>query len=57
MIKVGKISEKDDVLTVEDKKIDLIGNRTKISLEINPEKREIQARQLKASKMQIKKKI
>ena len=38
-IKVGKISEKDDILTVEERPIALIGNKTKRSLVITPQKR------------------
>ena len=41
MIKVGKISEKYDILTVEEKLIPLIGNKTKRSLEMTPGKIEL----------------
>ena len=44
-------------MTVEEKRIALIGNMTKISLVITPSKRELEARRLKASNMRIKKKI
>ena len=37
-IKVGKISDKDDILTVEEKLISLIGNKTKVSLEMNKQR-------------------
>ena len=57
IIKVGKISGKDDILTVEEKRISLIGHKKKISLEITPEKIGSEARRLKASKMRIKKLI
>ena len=40
-IKVGKISEKDDILTVEVKWTYLIVNNMKISLEMNSEQREL----------------
>ena len=36
VIKVGKISGKSDILTVEDKRISLIVNKTKISLGMTP---------------------
>ena len=42
------ISEKNDILTVEGIQIDLIGNITKRSLEVNPWKIELEARRLKA---------
>ena len=54
MIKVGKIVEKNDILTVEDKRVSLFGNKTKISLEMTPRQRDSEARRLKASKMYIK---
>ena len=55
MIKVGKVFSKYDILTVEEKRVALVGNKTNISLETNPWKRELYARQLKKSKMRIKK--
>ena len=57
VIKVGTVSEKDDILTVEEIRIPLIGNGTKIILEMTPEQIELEARQLKVSNMRIKKKI
>ena len=57
MIKVGKISEKCDILTVEEKRMALIGNKTKRSLEMTPGQRELETRWLKASSMSIKKLI
>ena len=36
VIKIGKISDKYDILTVEEKQISLIGDETKISLETTP---------------------
>ena len=39
VIKVGKVSEKYDILTVEEKLIALIVNNTKRILEMNPRKR------------------
>ena len=36
MIKVGKTSGKDEILTVEEKILSPIGNKTKGSLGINP---------------------
>ena len=41
VIKVGEISEKCDILTVEEKETSLIGNKTKVILEINPRQREL----------------
>ena len=41
VIKVGKTSEKDDIITVEEKRIRIIGNKTKRSLEMNPRQREL----------------
>ena len=55
MIKDGKISGKYEILTVEEKRVSLIGNKTKISLEMNPWKIELEVRRLKAPKMMIKK--
>ena len=46
VIKVGKISEKDEMLTVEEKRISLIGNKTKRILEMTPEQRELATIQL-----------
>ena len=40
MIKVGKISDKDDILTVTEKRISLIGNKKTISLGMNARKKE-----------------
>ena len=41
LIKLGKISGKYGILTVEEKLISLIGNKTKIILEMNPSQREL----------------
>ena len=57
MIKVGKISGKGDILIVEEKQIDLIGDTTKRIPETTPRKIELEARRLKANKMRIKKLI
>ena len=57
MIRVGKGSEKYYILTVEEKRIAIIGNKTKRILEMAPGQRELEARRLKASKMRIKKRI
>ena len=35
LVKFGQFSGKDDILTVEEKQVALIGNKTKISLEMN----------------------
>ena len=47
VIKVRKISEKDDILTFEEKRIALICNKTKIRLEMTPRQRELDSRLLK----------
>ena len=52
-IKVGKISDKDDILTVEEKRIALIVNKTKIIINMPPRQRELEARWLKESNMRI----
>ena len=57
LIKVGRISEKYDILRFEGKCMALIGNKTKVSLEITPAQRELEARRLNTSKMWIKKRI
>ena len=57
IIKVGEISEKDDILTVGKKWISLIGNKTKRSLEMTPWKIELEPRLLKVSKMWIQKRL
>ena len=50
-------SGKDYILTVEEKRVSLIGNSKKISPEMTPYQRELEERQLKESKMWIKKRI
>ena len=57
VINVGKISDKDEILKVEDKQLYLIGNKTKGSLEMNPWKRELETRRSKAANMRIEKRI
>ena len=57
MIKVGQISDKDDILTYEGKRLACIRNKTKGSLEITPLQREIEAKQLKSANMRIQKLI
>ena len=57
MIKVEKIREKHDILTVEEKWIALILIKTKIIIEITPTQRYLGTRQLKASSMRIIKHI
>ena len=49
VIKSGKIREKDDIITDEEKRIDFIVNKTKISLEMTPGQRGLEVRQWKAS--------
>ena len=56
VIKVGKISGKSDILTVEDKRIALIINKTKISLGMTPIQIQIEAGRLKAAKIRFKNK-
>ena len=48
VIKVGEISEKDDILTIEKIIIALILNKIKISLEMTPSQIELELRRLKA---------
>ena len=57
VVKVGKISGKYDILIVEEKRVSLIVNKTKIILEMTTWERDIYARRLKSSKMRIKKRI
>ena len=57
LMKVGKISGQDDILTVKEKQIELIVNKTKSSLEMTPRQRELEARQMKKSNMSIEKRI
>ena len=54
MIKVGKISRKHEILTVEEKVIDPIVNKIKRNHEMTPMQRELEMRQLKASKLWVK---
>ena len=56
VIKFEKISGKDCILTVKEKPIALIWNNTKKSLETTQTKRELVARRLNTSKIQIRKK-
>ena len=55
--KVGKICAKDEILTVQEKQIAYIKNKTKLSLKINPYQRELEAQRLKESNMRTKKRI
>ena len=57
VIKVGEISGKYDILTVEEKQIYLIGNNMKRRLEMTLKQRDIYARWLKTSKMWTRKRI
>ena len=50
-----KYLSKADILTVEERQIDLIGNNTKRSIEMTPWQIELYARWLKTAKMWIKK--
>ena len=52
-----EISCKDDILTDEDKRITLIGNKAKIILGMTPRQIELDERRLKTSKMWINKLI
>ena len=47
VIKVEKISEKYDILTVEEKLIPFIGKNTKRRLEMTPRQIELESRRLK----------
>ena len=51
VLKVGRISTKNDIFTVQEKQQARIGNKTKIILEITTYQREIEVWQLKAPKM------
>ena len=55
MIKVGEISEKYDILTAEEKRITLIGNKTKRIFEMNPRQMKLEERRLKALYIWIRK--
>ena len=57
ILKVGRISAKNDILTVQEKKQSHIGNKTKRILEMTMWQRELEAWQLKSSKMRMKKRI
>ena len=57
VIKVGKISCKDDILIFEKKRVVLIGNKTKRSLEMTTQKIELEKRWLKATNIPIEKRI
>ena len=56
ILKVGKIGAKDEILTVQEKKIGNIGNDKRRSLEMTPWKREVEVWWLRVDKMKIKKK-
>ena len=57
VIKVGKISGKYYILSVEERKISLIVNNTERSLEMTPLKGELMTRRLNVPKIRIKKQI
>ena len=57
VLKVGKISAKDDILTFQEKQAAHIGNNPKISLGITPCQIEVKAQRLKAVKIGIRKRI
>ena len=57
VLKLGKIVGKCDILTVQEKKQELGGNKTNIRLEITPWQREIEARRLKTAKIRTRKLI
>ena len=56
-LKVGKVGDKDNILTVQKKKVVHIGNNTKISLEMTPRQREAETQRLKVAKMRMRKLI
>ena len=56
-LKVGKISTKYGILTVQEKKVAHDINKIKIILEMNPWKIEVEARRLKESNMSIDKQM
>ena len=51
LINFGKVSDKYDILTVEKKRITLIVNKTKMSLEMTIRQRKLEQRRLKVSKI------
>ena len=55
IIKVEKISGKYDILTVEEKRVTLIGNNKKRSIEITPWKRVTESIRLKTARLHINK--
>ena len=57
MIKIGGICNKYDILTIQEKRVALVGNKTKIILEMVPQKIELEARLLKAATIRINKMI
>ena len=57
VIKVGKIGDKYDIFTVEEKRIVLIGNRTKRILEMTSRQRELDEIRLKTYKMRFRRQI
>ena len=65
-LKIGKnqtsdqgweICNKDDILTVQEKRVALIGNKKKIIFEMTLRKRELEAKLLKTATIRIKKRI
>ena len=57
VFKVGKISAKNDVLTVQEKQRAHRVNTTKRGLETNPRKREIESQRSKAPKTRMNKRV
>ena len=55
ILKVGKIGAKYDILTVHNKQVAQIYNKTKRIPEMTPWKREVESRRLKVAKIRIKK--
>ena len=57
VIKIGEICNKYDILTLQEKRVALIGNKTNIILEMAPQKIELEALLLKAATIRINKMI
>ena len=56
-LRVGKIYDKDNILAVQGKRLLIIGNNTKISPEMTPQNRKLEAIRLKDTKIRITKLI
>ena len=57
VIKIGGICNKYDIITIQETRVALVGTKTKIILEMVPQKIELEARLLKAATIRINKMI